>query len=506
MSDLWSSTLWQAYSFQAVLGPAPETALRFLTHHDGGPVDVDLAVVYDQIGLPADVLVERSVNDGSSWSTVISSLPLQERMEDLHDTGFTFDVTNLYRVTVSAGATPVAIFTDSVVPVTIPPPTQAWRYIAQNLVTGAWLHWNVPLTGVQITKSLNAPDAITGTLEDSAQGDTPVKWADVLTEWQTVIYAEEESTIRAAGIVTAFQAGQVTCTGFPGYAKDEPYLAAYSKDTVDPLDVVREIWRYLQAKTTPTGNIGLEVDATTSPVRIGKTTAHLPQLTDDQSQVATGEAYALNWWEAKDCSDEIDQLRNETPFDYAEDHSWNGTRVVHRLILGYPRIGKQRTDLRFAVGENVSVLPEPDRDGDEYANVSYGIGKGEGQAALHVEYPIDDGRLRRTNVWTNALVSDQARLTALAMQDVNVRSQLFTVDQVSVKDHPNAPLGSFQPGDDILLRAVLPWHGDVAEWFRITSYTINPEVKETAVLALSRSDSFTYGEAPTIQTVNPTFS
>jgi hypothetical protein len=60
-----------------------------------------------------------------------------------------------------------------------------------------------------------------------------------------------------------------------------------------------------------------------------------------------------------------------------------------------------------------------------------------------------------------------------------------------VRQHPNAVLGSFSVGDDILIEARTGWL-PVKDWHRITSYTIQPDDPTYVTLTLLRSDRFRY--------------
>src|SRR5690606_34960272 len=162
----------------------------------------------------------------------------------------------------------------------------------------------------------------------------------LLEEWSTAVYAEADGEIRFGGILRHSSFGDggewsIECAGFVGYAKGIPYLETKSWDEVDPLDVVRELWRHVQ-EFDPKGDLNLGVDDTTSPVRIGKVQKHVPVTAED---AGTGDSeptpYALNAWEEKDCGDEMDALAKQTPFDYLEEHAWQGDTIVHRLRLFY---------------------------------------------------------------------------------------------------------------------------------------------------------------------------
>ena len=97
------------------------------------------------------------------------------------------------------------------------------------------------------------------------------------------------------------------------------------------------------------------------------------EIRDDmENQVKTGQEqwdllygdhkpYELLWWESPDCGSEIDSLATQVPFDYRERHQWNAdrTEVEHFLDMAHPMLGRRRPDLRFAVGENVYVVPQP---------------------------------------------------------------------------------------------------------------------------------------------------
>jgi hypothetical protein len=60
----------------------------------------------------------------------------------------------------------------------------------------------------------------------------------------------------------------------------------------------------------------------------------------------------------------------------------------------------------------------------------------------------------------------------------------------TVLDHPNARIGSFAVGDDVLIQTHVGWQPTTL-WVRITSATISPETGEVAITC-SRSDRFNY--------------
>lgn len=478
----------------------------------------------------------------------------------------------------------------------------AWRYIAQRILTGEFLDYDVPLTRDDLTWALSASGSLRGTVSPDVGRLRASDGGLLLEEWGTAIYAEADGQIRWGGIVisSAFEgaAWHVEAAGFTSYPHGIPYAGDYSRIQIDPLTAFREVWRHVQSYSD--GDLGVEVDDTaTTPVRLGKAgipavdqvfldgkwqdrveivpasriikdfsipissamTASQDYLTVREfggfSKVATpfvitigtekiqvgnlaamagegstattyelqglvrgyagttaaahtrntvaryngtptkkipavpAEPYLLSWWDAPDCGSELDKLAKETPFDFAESHTWDGDSIRHSIDLGYPRLGRRRADLSFIQGDNVIEVITPTLAGDDYANEVIGIGAGEGKKALRRTTAVRDGRLRRTAVLSVKDTKTTARLDSQIAAELRTRRQLLEITSITVRNHDNARIGSWALGDDILVQASLPWLGDVALWCRITAWNLKTE--DTAVLTLARSDSFHYG-------------
>ncbi|TDC33465.1 hypothetical protein [Micromonospora sp. KC213] len=354
-----------------------------------------------------------------------------------------------------------------------------WRYIAQRAVTKEWLHWDVPLTLDDLSWALSGPGSLRGTVTPDVGQLRGADGLPLFDEWGTFLFAEADGEIRWGGIIIRSHFTgpdwQIEAAGFSAYPHGLPYGGAVSTTSIDPADAIREIWRYVQENED--GDLGVVIDPTTTPIRLGK----------------PGEPYAINWWEATDCGGEIDALARETPIDYAEEHYWDGEEIAHRLRLGYPRLGRRRDDLAFEQGVNVVEVVEVDRDGGEFANAIHALGSGEGRKAVVTDIAERDGRLRRTFVYTDKSVTTRERLTAFARAELAARRNVAEIASVEVVNHPHAPIGSWALGDDVLIRASLPWLGDVAIWHRITGWSLVSD--DRAVLDLRRSDAFTYGGA-----------
>lgn len=354
-----------------------------------------------------------------------------------------------------------------------------WRYLAQRALTGEWLSWDLPISRDELSWALSGPGSLRGTVSPDVGHLRASDGRLLVEEWGTKIYAEADGIIRWGGIVvrSAFDgpAWTIEAAGMSTYPTGIPYLGEYTRLDADPAGIYRDIWAYVQAQ--PDGNIGMVVDTISTPVRVG----------------TTGSPYSLTWWEAPDCGSALDELAKLAPMDYAEEHTWAGEQVAHRIRLGYPRLGRRRADLAFVQGDNVTSIVTADRDGGEYANEVIGVGAGSGRAMLQRRIPVRDGRLRRPHIYTDKTATDTARLDAAIRRELDARRDVLELDSVEVVDHPHAPIGSWQLGDDILVQASIPWLGDVAIWERIVGWSLLSETR--ASLQLRRSDSFTYGSS-----------
>jgi hypothetical protein len=373
-----------------------------------------------------------------------------------------------------------------------------WRYIVQSALSGDFLEWDLPLEVEEMSWQLNGAGTLRGTVAPDVGQYRTASGDLVLQEWGVFIYAEKDGVIRWGGILTRSgfegKAWSVEASSFTTYLYGLPYTGSpWSRIGVDPLDAAREVWRH--AQSFPTGNLGMVLDSTKSPVRIGtpKVTKYDPKKGKTVT-VAEAEPYVLAWYEAVDCGDEFDNLADETPFEYAETHSWasaTSQTITHRLRLGYPRLGRDRTtDLAFIQGENVVSVVTATRDGEEFANEVVAIGTGQGVKTLRTTKAVRDGRLRRARVFTDKSTKTTARLQKQAEVVLRTHRDVLEVTSVEVVDHPHAPLASWQLGDDILVQATLPWVGEVRLRSRVVGWSLTGE--NSARLDLRRADSFDY--------------
>lgn len=214
--------------------------------------------------------------------------------------------------------------------------------------------------------------------------------------------------------------------------------------------------------------------------------------------------YTLNWWDHKDCASEINQLAQDTPFDYRDHAEWNPTHtnITHSVVIGYPRLGRQRDDLRFAQGQNIVNAIPLEEIADQYASEVIVCGAGQGADMIRGRAEQPGSRLRRTVVVTDDTITYTDRATARARTELRRRQALVSMKKITVMArHPNANLGSFEVGDDIPVTGVFPWIGRTVIWHRITGYTWSPD-KDTVDIDLQPSASFTYAPGSSTATLS----
>lgn len=199
-----------------------------------------------------------------------------------------------------------------------------------------------------------------------------------------------------------------------------------------------------------------------------------------------------NWWSTDDMGGVIDQLAKDTPFDYLEEHFWDGTKIAHRLRIGYPRIGTQRPEARFVLGENVKVQPSEQFDGDDVVTEVWVLGSGEGRAkirAVAAVHPTESVRRVKT--------IDAPKIQTQQEADKRARDELSRyqpdipgagITTLVVSNSSNAAFGTFNVGDDVIFSGRYEW-GEVAIWVRIVSMTISPDDSETMTLGVIRADT-----------------
>lgn len=359
-----------------------------------------------------------------------------------------------------------------------------WRYWTQHALTGEMLTPALPLGDPEFGRELNGPGALTGTLAPRFVRDN----AHLIEPHKTLIYAEADGYLRWGGLIWSVEAedreARLEAAGWSSYLTKRydshgelnargPYV------NQDPCKIIRDIWAYAQEQ--PDGNLGVVVDTTTSSMKTG----------------TTAEPWHSYWYETPNLGDLMDNLVQEDAgpqYTCASDYQSNGT-IKRRIVLGYPRLGTRRTDISFRTGVNIIAAPAVGYVGDDYANTIIATGSGEGTATRFAVDTVRDGGLRMETVLALPTINGNDVLGRRAAAERRRRMVMGQVDSIDVRDHPNAPLGSWQIGDDVLVAVSNDWT-TWAGWCRITAESYKPATdggEDRATLTLARADSFHYG-------------
>lgn len=360
-----------------------------------------------------------------------------------------------------------------------------WRYLAYRLNgdgTETPLSFDVPLQDAELTDELSGPGGITGYVAPRLERLQAPDGTPVFRPWSTAIYAEKDNTIRAGAILADMPEDgprlALDCVGWTGYLQGQPYNGELSRIGVDPMVMARHLWQHKQAMRG--GNIGLDLEATTSKVRIGTEEKDVKFETSagEDVEFKTG-PYLLNWWQTHDMGKEFDDLALRTPFDYRVEHEWDGEQVVHRMRMGHPTLGQRRND-RFMVGENVHTVPGVDYFGDEYASEVVVLGAGEGRKMVRQPaVRAAAGRLHRAVVVQDKTLTSKASAKALAERELARRLGEADITEIQV------PLGPVQVGDEIFIQSPKGWTRDLNLWVRVLAIRTRP-AKNTSVLSVAR--------------------
>lgn len=347
-----------------------------------------------------------------------------------------------------------------------------YRYLVVRIAgehAGKVAHRDVRLSGVSLTDGkvwwLNAQAT-----EPNAFGMRDERGNLILEPWGVAIWAVDESDIiRGGGILVSVDptTNSIQCMGYAGYTQQLHYRSSKQWIQVDPIDLAREMWDYSQ--TVIGTNLGVTYDDPDTPVRVG---------TEE-------DPLGMHWWELPNIGDFIDDLATQAPFEYTESHTFRADGSIdHRLRVGYPTLGNQRNDLRFAMGENIVGVPAITAAAEKYASNSYVLGPGEGDKRLvGIHSMPSPTRIERDSVADRADLSTQEALHAEARRLWYNLQETLKVTSISVRNHPNAPIGSWSYGDLILVKVDTPTI-KFEQWRRVTSTAITPEAAIAAVITL----------------------
>ncbi|MDQ0602006.1 hypothetical protein QF037_006351 [Streptomyces canus] len=359
----------------------------------------------------------------------------------------------------------------------------SYRYLTADALTNKVLAWDLPLNNVEFGPTLSATGIFTAAVEPRLAHLVRAQ----LDPGTTKIYAERDGRLLWGGLIwRADPEGQqltIEASGWGSY----PYrrydlhgqLNARGPYTyADPCTVIRDVWAYCQEQ--PDSQLGIQVDDTTSKATVGT-----PE-----------DPYRIDWWDTPSLGDVIeDMVAAEGGPEWTEEVTWSSGTPQGRIRIGWPRLGRRRSDIHFQSGINITRAVPVEYDADSAAQVVVALGAGEGRNRRRAIDAVRDGRLRLEYLLEVPEEKANDRLAARARKERISRQVIGEVTEITVRDHPSARLGAWQIGDDVRVRVHDQWT-DFDAWCRIVGWQIRPateDAPEQAVIQLQRADRFTYG-------------
>lgn len=390
-----------------------------------------------------------------------------------------------------------------------------WRFLAyrpDGRGRETLLHPDLPIQEPVMTRVLSGVNSMDFKISPKHYDLMGADGRPLIQRWGTTIYAERDGHIRDGYIVSDIEANgdtlDVSAVGFLGYAQDMPYTGEFVAYEVDPLDMARFIWAHIQSGTN--GNIGLVLDTLTTegkakvgikPVPAFRGRPAITTLPNGKGEVVLPAApatpavedqpFKLAWYETHDLLKDFTDLAKEGSFDFLEEH-WliNDGEPQHFVKFGYPTLRQRKPLIRFVVGENVFDPPKYDMPSETYASDVMLLGAGEG-AKMIKGYAVDhtQGLLRRAKVVKAKNVGRTQTAETWARNYLAWYKGEFTISDLTVKNTPLAPYGSFDVGDEVLL-VTHPdeWIEGREAWVRVMEIETDPANGDDMHVLVQRED------------------
>lgn len=324
-----------------------------------------------------------------------------------------------------------------------------YRFLSYDLRTNALLG-ELPIGNATYERVLNGAGSFGGYVSlgrkttGGAQLDDTMLAATI--PHRTALYVERDGVLMWGGILWGRQYNstnhqlQLRAAEFWSYYRRRINRTTLSYINTDQLTIVRSVIGAANALIG--GDIGVDLDATTSGVLLSRT---------------------YNSWERAVVATVVEELsKADDGFDFAIDVAYDTAGIpIKTLNLGYPRRGRTAgiNDLVFELGYNVGYYTY-DEDGTRAANVVHVLGPGEGVAMLintasntgiiDAGHPILEDTVSRKGGGVPVSVADLGRY---ARAFVNARYKdvaSLTIQNIFLDKDP--PLGSWVVGDDIRFR------------------------------------------------------
>lgn len=368
-----------------------------------------------------------------------------------------------------------------------------FRFLVEESHTGTFLSKDLIVSKPKILRAVSGPCNIQFDLnpEDSSAVGIYFKPQGQIIHVESRVQGQR--VIWASGIVQPSRVDKKTgiihleAQGFSAYTKKMPWLENWNPLAIDAFEPVHKIWTHLQSYAF--GNMNVDVYPAESGIIM------LPGYAFD------GNIFNLNFFaefirasDKQDCGDHIDKLSRDIPFDYVEQSAWNDdfTAINKRIYLGYPKAGVEQTNLAFVLNENVTEAnPHIETEMDWVSDVIVD-GWFPGQEYSATLTNSDPTRFRRVIMQDDARINSTERAAAWAKRKLTRRQTPAYWDSIIVDmGHPNAPFGSYDVADRIMVSGKMPIVGDVRQLHKIIAIAVDEETG-TCELSLKAEGAFNY--------------
>lgn len=287
--------------------------------------------------------------------------------------------------------------------------------------------------------------------------------------------------------------------GFSNYAKGIPWLENWNPIAVDPFEVVDRIWQHIQSYANSglgVSTYSLDVDGETHIVPPVSGTQMLPGFSfDNEEFIQDFFAIFIRAVDRNDCSDYINKLARDIPFDYFEEAEWAGGAepILKKLRLAYPSGGVDQTDLIFRTGENVmATTPKQETEVEWFSDITMN-GYFPGKVYSSTISNADEDRYRRVMDEVDLHINSNERAAAWGRRLLSRRQFPAAQFESIIIDpyHPNAPHGSFNVGDKIRIQGEIPWAGNIDVIHKVMTHTWD-EAKNIVQLGVMAEGAFNY--------------
>lgn len=369
-----------------------------------------------------------------------------------------------------------------------------FRFILEEARTGKILAYDLKVRQPQLMRKLSGPSAIEFMLDAR---DTSVWTEDgkpiVLKPWGHWCHVEKDDKIWASGLFQPSDIDpktgmlQARFQGFSNYPSKIPWLEDWNPIAVDPFEIFRRVWKHLQSY--PNGDLGVEVYPDFSGTQM------LPGFSFDGDKfVQDFFAIFIRAVDFVDCGDYLNKLARDIPFDFFEESSWNEnhTAINKKIRLAYPRGGVDQENLLFQFGTN--VIEGKSKIESEVQWVSDLIIRGwfPGKVYSSQLENADPMRYRRVIMEEDVFLNSDERTAAWSKRQLQRRQFPRQWESIIVNMyHSNAPFGTYDVGDTILIEGEMPWYGKISEPHKILAISVDEETS-TCELMVKAEGAFNY--------------